>query len=181
MTNQIDTNSATTQSSPAMSEKNQRRARAIAKPVMTKTQEKIVRQALSIIQSSFKNDGAFLDSVDAAKDFCQLRIAHYEREVFGVIFLTSQHQYIDNELLFFGTIDSAAVSPRECVKAALKHNAGAVIFYHNHPSGIATPSISDVALTKKLKGILEIIDVSVLDHIIVTTTDTTSLAQLGKL
>ena len=86
---------------------------------------------------------------------------------------------ISFEPLFRGTIDGASVYPREVVKQALKHNAAAVIFAHNHPSGVAEPSQSDIQITKRLRSALELVDIRVLDHIIVGDAETTSLAELG--
>jgi DNA repair protein RadC len=86
---------------------------------------------------------------------------------------------ISFEPLFRGTIDGASVYPREVVKQALKHNAAAVIFAHNHPSGVAEPSQSDIQITKRLRSALELVDIRVLDHIIVGDSETTSLAELG--
>ncbi len=83
------------------------------------------------------------------------------------------------EKLFFGTIDEAAVYPREVVKRCLQHNAAAVIFAHNHPSGVAEPSHADVAITLRLKSALSTIDVRVLDHIIIGSKDVVSLAERG--
>jgi len=81
--------------------------------------------------------------------------------------------------LFTGTIDSAAVYPREIVKRCLNTNAAAVIFAHNHPSGVAEPSDTDVRLTRKLVDALALIDVRVLDHLIIGKGVQTSLAERG--
>jgi DNA repair protein RadC len=87
--------------------------------------------------------------------------------VFAVMFLDNQHRLIAFEELFFGTIDSASVYPREVLKAALKVNAAALIFAHNHPSGDATPSQADKQITQRLKEALALVDIRVLDHIVV--------------
>lgn len=104
-----------------------------------------------------------------------------EYESFVVLFLDSQHRLIVVEELFRGTIDGASVYPREVVKAVLRHNAAAVIFAHNHPSGIAEPSAADRVLTDKLKVSLSTIDVRVLDHFVVGDNTTTSFAERGLL
>ena len=83
--------------------------------------------------------------------------------------------------IFRGTIDGANVYPREVVKQALAHNASAVIFAHNHPSGIAEPSQADYSITKRLKSALELVDIRVLDHIIVGDGETVSFAELGRI
>ncbi|MEZ8076857.1 DNA repair protein RadC, partial [Vibrio sp. FF112] len=104
----------------------------------------------------------------------------YEREVFAVMFLDNQHHLISFEELFFGTIDSASVYPREVVKAALKTNAAAVIFAHNHPSGDATPSQADKRITQRLKDALALVDIRVLDHIVIGDS-AVSFAERGLL
>ncbi|HDI3167364.1 TPA: DNA repair protein RadC [Vibrio cholerae] len=104
---------------------------------------------------------------DATKTYLSCKLKHHEREVFAVMFLDNQHRLIAFEELFFGTIDSASVYPREVLKAALKVNAAALIFAHNHPSGDATPSQADKQITQRLKEALALVDIRVLDHIVV--------------
>lgn len=104
-----------------------------------------------------------------------------EHEVFFAAFLTSQHQVIAMEEIFRGTIDGAAVYPREVVKAVLNHNAAAVIFSHNHPSGICEPSQADKRITERLVEALRLIDVRVLDHIIIAGSKHYSFAEKGLL
>jgi DNA repair protein RadC len=94
--------------------------------------------------------------------------------------LNTQHQLIEYRELFFGSIDSASVYPREVVKTVLEVNASAVIFAHNHPSGIAEPSESDKRITKRLKDALALIETRVLDHIVVGR-DSVSFAERGLL
>ncbi len=113
-------------------------------------------------------------------DFLRAKLRHYQQEVFAVLFLDAQHRVICFEPIFFGSIDSATVHPREVVRRALKHNAAAVIVSHNHPSGISEPSEADIQLTRQLKKALELIDVNLLDHIVVGD-QTTSLAERGAL
>jgi DNA repair protein RadC len=86
---------------------------------------------------------------------------------------------ISFEKLFFGTIDTASIHPREVVKSALKHNAAAVIFAHNHPSGQAQPSTADQVITQQLIAALHLVDVTVLDHIIIGDSEVSSFAELG--
>jgi len=97
-----------------------------------------------------------------------------------MVCLDSQHRPIASEKLFYGTINASSVYPREVVKAALKHNAAAVLFAHNHPSGNPEPSQSDITITRRLKESLELIDVRVLDHLVVGET-VTSFATQGLL
>ncbi|NEV60410.1 hypothetical protein G3446_00625 [Thiorhodococcus minor] len=109
-----------------------------------------------------------------------LRLGTLEHEVFGVVWLDHKHRVLAIEELFRGTLDGAAVHPREVVKRALKVNAGACLIWHNHPSGISEPSPSDRLLTQRLKDALSLVEVRVLDHIIVGET-CTSLAEEGIL
>ena len=113
--------------------------------------------------------------------FLRIRLRRREREVFGVVFLDSQHRVIEYEELFQGTIDGTSVYPREVVRAALRHNAAAVILAHNHPSGVAEPSQADVRITERLRQALALIDVRVLDHLVVGDQDVVSLAERGML
>ncbi|PHS73225.1 MAG: hypothetical protein COB22_02915 [Cycloclasticus sp.] len=120
-----------------------------------------------------------LNNPEDTKKFLKSQLAHQKREVFGCLHLDTKHQVITFEELFFGTIDSANVHPREVVKSILKHNAAAVIFAHNHPSGNSEPSQSDIDITKQLIKALKLIDVRVLDHFVIGNNDAVSLASLG--
>ena len=86
---------------------------------------------------------------------------------------------INDSILFRGTIDGASVYAREVLKEALSHNAAAVIFYHNHPSGLSEPSQADKTITAKLKTALSLVDMRVLDHIIIGGLDSFSFADGG--
>lgn len=103
------------------------------------------------------------------------------RELFACLFLDSQHRVQAFETLFYGTIDAACVYPREVVKQALAHNAAAVIFAHNHPSGVAEPSQADQRITQRLVEALALVDIRVLDHIVVGDGTTVSFAERGLL
>lgn len=100
-----------------------------------------------------------------------------KRELFLCLFLDNQHRVISTETLFMGTIDSASVHPREVVQRALTLNAAAIIFAHNHPSGVAEPSEADRRITRRLQESLALIDVRVLDHIVVGDDRTVSMAE----
>lgn len=124
------------------------------------------------------------DCISQPSDTQQFLIAHlrdYPHEVFACLFLDSKNQVINFSELSHGTINGAAVYPREVVKKALHHNAAAVIFAHNHPSGITEPSEADISLTQRLVKALALIDIRVLDHFIVGNGKTTSLAERGLL
>jgi len=122
-----------------------------------------------------------VNSPDSTRDFLTSRMRGYQREVFACLFLDNRHQIIEYEELFQGTIDSTAVYPREVVKTALFHNAAAVIFAHNHPSGVNEPSDADKQITRKLKEALHLVDIRVLDHVIVGEGQAFSFAENGLL
>ncbi|ELZ1714779.1 hypothetical protein SD909_001108 [Vibrio parahaemolyticus] len=107
-------------------------------------------------------------------------MGYYEREVFAVLPLNSQHQLIEYSKAFFGTIDAVSIYPREVVKVALKANAAAVIFAHNHPSQVSEPSQADRQITTRLEEVLALIDIRTLDHIVVGS-DCVSFAEKGWL
>lgn len=123
--------------------------------------------------------GEFLSQPDDVMNLLKLSIGKLEHEVFGVILMDVSNRYVNHEVLFRGTLLHTAVSPREVVKYALKHNASRAIFYHNHPTGSLQPSPGDRELTKILKDILFVIDVLVVDHIIVAGTGTMSFQANG--
>lgn len=137
----------------------------------------IIQLALEILNNQIK--GQALTSPKDTRDFLRLQLAEYEHEVFAVLFLDNRHRVISFDHMFRGTIDGASVYPREVVKTALKHNAAAVIFSHNHPSGICEPSSADISLTRRLKTALEMVDVRVLDHFVVSTEGAVSFAERG--
>jgi DNA repair protein RadC len=108
-------------------------------------------------------------------------LAGKDHEVFVAVFLDAQHRVIDAEELFQGTLTQTSVYPREVVKASLRWNAAAVIFAHNHPSGVAQPSQADELLTRNLKDALALVDVKVLDHFIIAGNASISFAERGLL
>lgn len=123
--------------------------------------------------------GDALSSPLAVRQYLQLLLGGREHEVFVALFLDSQHRVIATEELFRGSLNQASVYPREVVKRALAHNAAAVIFAHNHPSGITEPSTADRLLTDTLKQALALVEVRVLDHFIVVTGQALSFAERG--
>jgi len=125
--------------------------------------------------------GDSLTSPQASRDYLLSQLRDSPHEIFACLFLDNRHRVIVFEQLFRGTIDGANVYPREVVKAALKHNAAAVILAHNHPSGVAEPSQADESITQRLKQALALVDIRVLDHIIVGDGVTVSLAERGVL
>lgn len=141
------------------------------------TEEQIVAKALSILERRII--GETLDDPTNVRDYLRLKIGEMEHEVFCVIYLDTQHRVIAFEELFKGTLSQTSVYPREVVKSSLRQNCGAVIFAHNHPSGVAEPSRSDELLTRALKDALALIDVRVLDHFVVCRTGVVSFAERG--
>jgi DNA repair protein RadC len=139
----------------------------------------IIQQALAILMRRARATGNLFDSPRAVQDYLRLHLGTKPHEVFGVIYLDSQHRLLAMEDLFRGTLTQTSVYPREVVIQALHHNAAAVILYHNHPSGEATPSRADEHLTKTLKSALALVDVRVLDHFIVTANTCRSMAEMG--
>jgi DNA repair protein RadC len=122
-----------------------------------------------------------LTSPGAVRDLLRHKLAGLPHEVFICIQLDAQHRVIAIEEMFRGTLTQTSVYPREVVKAALRANAAAVIFAHNHPSGVAQPSQADEFLTRNLKDALALVDVKVLDHFIVAGTQALSFAERGLL
>ncbi|HSH84624.1 MAG TPA: DNA repair protein RadC [Guyparkeria sp.] len=112
--------------------------------------------------------------------FLQAELIAETQEVFGVLYLDNRHRVLTFERLFFGTIDQAAVHPREVIRAVIRHNAAAVILAHNHPSGVAEPSAADRRLTERLREALNLIDVRLLDHVVVGR-PCVSMAERGLL
>lgn len=122
-----------------------------------------------------------LTSPGAVRDYLRLALGRREEEVFVCIWLNAQHKVIKIDEAFKGTLTQTSVYPREIVKTAIARNAAAVIFAHNHPSGVAQPSQSDELLTRNLKEALELIEVKVLDHFIVAGNQAISFAERGLL
>lgn len=126
-------------------------------------------------------DGAPLSGPEQAGRYLSARLGLRHREVFAALFLDSRHRVLRCEELFAGTIDGAAVHPREVVRRALTLNAAALIVAHNHPSGVAEPSAEDIALTRRLRDALALVEVRLLDHLVVGAGEVCSLAGRGLL
>ncbi|MDY6921428.1 MAG: DNA repair protein RadC [Pseudomonadota bacterium] len=125
--------------------------------------------------------GEAFTSPALTRRFLKARLRAYPHEVFACLFLDNQNRLIRFEELFTGTIDGASVYPREVVKKVLALNAAAVIFAHNHPSGVAEPSSADHHITGRLRSALALVDVRVLDHFIVGDGEVVSMAERGLL
>jgi DNA repair protein RadC len=132
------------------------------------------------LSEQLHNGAALTSSIDT-QNFLKAELRHENREIFALLLLNTQHQVIKFKRLFYGTINAAAVYPRVVVETALNYQAAAVIIAHNHPSGIAEPSIADNQITDRLVHSLALIDVKVLDHIIVAGCHCYSYAEHGQL
>lgn len=142
--------------------------------------DRIVQRALKILDERIRT-GPTLTSPATVRDYLRLLLSGREHEVFVCLWLDAQHRLLFAEEIFRGTLTQTSVYPREIVKAALKANAGAVIFAHNHPSGAAQPSQADELLTRNLKDALALVDVKVLDHFIVAGAHAIGFAERGLL
>lgn len=145
----------------------------IAKYAQLQAVLEMARRALS---EELKN-GNTMSSPALVRDFLRLTLANKQHEVFIGIFLDAKNHAIATEELFSGTLTQTSVYPREIIKRALHHNAAAIIFAHNHPSGVAEPSHADKILTQSLKQALAFIDVKVLDHFIIGNGTALSFAE----
>ncbi|WP_043529260.1 RadC family protein [Litchfieldella xinjiangensis] len=123
--------------------------------------------------------GGALTSPTLVRAYLASQLRHLAHEEFAALFLDTQHRVIRFESLFRGTLDSASVYPREVAKRALELGAGAVIFAHNHPSGVAEPSDADRRITTRLTEALGLFEIRVLDHFVVGDGEVTSFAERG--
>lgn len=145
------------------------------------TDQQTIRTALSLLERQLREPGASFTSSHAVRDWLRLQLATLEREEFTALFLDNQHRLIAHETLFTGTINHTQVHPREVVKAALKHNAAAILVAHCHPSGHAEPSDADRRITERLRLALDLMDIRLLDHLVVGGMEIVSLAERGWL
>lgn len=152
----------------------------------SRTRDALVSHKLAVAREILLRDLAermksepVLSSPGTVRDWLRLRCANLEHEVFIVVLLDAQNRLIEAQELFRGTLSQTSVYPREVVKYTLARNAAAVLFAHNHPSGVAEPSRADELLTQNLKSALALVDVRVLDHFVVAGNQTTSFAEKG--
>lgn len=146
-----------------------------------RSKREVIKAATSFLEEKTFCYSESMESPSTAKDYMRLKIGQAEREIFVVLFLTSQHNVIASEEMFLGTIDGAAVYPREVLKAALRHNAAALILGHNHPSGVCEPSTADKRITERLQAAVSLVDIRILDHIICSQDAAYSFAEKGLL
>lgn len=140
----------------------------------------VIELARRHMAESLKRDNAFT-SVEQTRSFLSAQLRDRQREVFAVLFLDNQHRLIAYEELFEGTLDSASVYPREIIKRTLVLNAAAIILSHNHPSGVAEPSMADRQITDRIKEAASLMDIRVLDHFVVGDGAPVSFAERGWL
>ncbi|WP_054471016.1 JAB domain-containing protein [Achromobacter xylosoxidans] len=144
------------------------------------TPQELMRAAAQQLERAF-NCRLPVSEPSVAIDYVVTRLALSEVEVFGVMFLDAQLRIIAFEEMFKGTLSEASVYPREVVKAAIRHNAHAILVAHNHPSGSSQPSQADIAVTRRLKEAIGLVNVSLVDHVIVAAGRGHSMAKMGLL
>lgn len=138
----------------------------------------VVEMSKRYLNETLEKEDVFT-CVDSVQHFLKSKLRLASREIFAVMFLDSQHRLIHFQEMFYGTIDAAAVYPREVVKMALKYNAAACIVAHNHPSGVSEPSQADIYITQKLQQALALVDINLLDHFVIGEGAPISLAERG--
>ena len=148
---------------------------------MNAEERKIIKAAIAILDKQVKSNEFHLSKPQDSISYLRLKTELSEREIFSVIFLNTKHYVIAVEQMFLGTIASSEVHPREVVKRALQLNAAAVIFSHNHPSGVSKASDADERVTRKLQQALSFVDISVLDHIVIGAGEYYSFSENGLL
>jgi DNA repair protein RadC len=157
-------------------------ARLRSLPGLGPARQALLRAALELgrryLAEELGREMALTRPEDAGR-FLMARLRHYPHEVFGCLFLDNKHRVLAFEEMFRGTIDGAAVYPREVVRQCLEHNAAALILAHNHPSGVAEPSEADRSITRRLADALSLVDVRVLDHLVIGDGGWVSLAERG--
>jgi DNA repair protein RadC len=146
---------------------------------MTASELEVIQQALAILDSHLKSKDAALESPEMVRALLRLHLEQEQREVFAVLFLDTRNRVLEFVRLFMGTIDQAAVYPREVVKAGLALNASGAIICHNHPSGMSDPSHADRQLTVRLKEALGLVDIRLLDHFVIGHGEMTSFSEMG--
>ena len=148
---------------------------------LNQTEARTLARAARILERHTLQGRDVMNSPQAVRDYLRTHLACLPHEVFACLFLNAQHHVIAYEQLFRGTLTQTSVYPREVVKAALARNAAAVIFAHNHPSGVAEPSRADELLTQGLKQALALVEIKTLDHFVVAGSQVVSLAERGLL
>lgn len=143
----------------------------------------IIQGAIAILATKLVNQDSanHITSSSATKQFLQLKIGTSAREIFAVMFMNNENRVIAYEELSVGTIDAAAVYPREIAKRALELNTKSIIIAHNHPSGVLESSNADDQITARIGRVCEMLDIRLLDHVIVSPKGTFSYSENGKM
>lgn len=170
----------TTTRSPVSKRKKDRFDGLSASELNNMEKQSLMALALALLAEQHQ-PGEALSSPEQTRRYLRIRLADRKNEVFGCLFLDNRHRIIEVSELFQGTIDGASIHPRVVVQKALELNAAAMLFFHNHPSGVAEPSNADEAITRRLKEALALVDVRVLDHFVVTAGESVSFAERGLL
>lgn len=144
-------------------------------------EQSIVDLAVKILENQLREPGILLGCPDAVRKLLRLHIEALEYEAFVVLFLDNKNTLIKFEVMFRGTINAAMVYPREVAKRALELNSSGLVIAHNHPSGVSEPSQADIGITKRLKEVLGLLDITLLDHFVVGKGEMTSFAERGWL
>ncbi len=150
---------------------------------VTATALHIIREAATLYLQEMTQESEVLSDPERLSNFWRMRIGHLKNEVFAVAYLDSAHRLLRNgvEMLQEGTIDRAAVYPRRVVEAALKRQAAALVLAHNHPNGNVEPSEQDKIITRAVTLAAETISIRVVDHLIVSSSETFSFRKAGLL
>src|SRR5579863_5566224 len=139
----------------------------------------IIKQALKVMETTFKGGEWTLKNSESAKDYCRLQVGASKDEIFSVLFLDNKLKNIDFKTFFYGTINECAIHLRPLVRHALECNAANMIFVHNHPSGDCVPSQADIDLTTRFAKFFKEINITVIDHIIVSPLGALSMCETG--
>lgn len=167
---------------PAAPRRTRRSAKSVGCALLeSSSDEAVLKRAEQILLARLSDHRISLKEPADAAAYFKVRIGTLDREQFEALWLDQQHRVLHTETLARGTLNEASVYPREVIKAALNVSAAAVIFAHNHPSGVAEPSWADRALTRRLKDALALLDIRVLDHFVITANDSVSFAERGWL
>ena len=133
------------------------------------------------LKETIETRGDAMQSPQDVYRYLRSKFRSYPYEVFSCFFLDNQNKFISFKELFFGSVNEAAIYPRELVREVFKTNASAVILAHNHPSGTPKPSEADKRITKEIQSLFSLIGVRVLDHIVIGDEEVTSFANEGLL
>jgi DNA repair protein RadC len=145
----------------------------------TDDEVRTVRCALGILERCLARTTPLLSSPGSVRDYLRLRVGSLQAEVFGMIWLDTQHRVLATEELFRGSLTQTSVYPREVVRRGLQLNAAAAVAYHNHPSGMAEPSRADEFLTRSIQSAFGLVAITLLDHFVVGHSSVVSFAERG--